>query len=258
MNIHPLTTGTVEIKTAMERGRGAGPLRFARTLLDRGYTGHLPIHAWLIEHPDGPVLVDAGELARTRDMPIARFHVDRDQEIDRALASAGVAPADLALVVLTHLHGDHVNGLSRLPGTRVLASAEALSRGGARGLARRTASQAMPIELRSEPFGAFARSAPLTPDGRVVAVAVPGHARGQIAVAVVEDDHHVLIAGDSAYSQAQVIDLHPDGVSVSAREAVRSMRTILAHARDYATVFLPSHDPDSAERLRTRTVLSTA
>lgn len=258
MNIHPLTTGTVEIKTTMERGRGAGALRFVRTLLGRSYTGRLPIHAWLIEHPDGPLLVDTGELASSRDMPIARFHVDRDEEIDQALQHAGVSATDLAAIVLTHLHGDHINGLSRLPGTKVLASAEALSRGGARVLTRKTGATATPIELQATPFGAFPRSAPLTADGRVVAVPVPGHARGQIAVAVVEDDHHVLLAGDSAYSQAQLIDMQPDGVSISARDAVRSMRTILAHAREHATVFLPSHDPESAERLRARSALSAA
>jgi glyoxylase-like metal-dependent hydrolase (beta-lactamase superfamily II) len=251
VKIQALSTGTVRIKTAMARGRGSAlPSRLARTLLDRQFTGELPIHAWLIEHPQGPILVDTGERSETTDLPIARFAVTRDQEIDRQLALHDVRPEDLAQVVLTHLHGDHMNGLARLPGVAVLASAEAL-RGGARRL-RRLGAAARPLSLTDEPFGAFARSAALTADGSVIAVPVPGHARGQIAVIVVEEDHHVLLAGDSAYSQQQLLDLQPDGVSLSARRAVESMRTILEHARRHPTVFLPSHDPGAEARLAGR------
>lgn len=250
MQIHALTTGTVQIKTRMERGQA--PLRLARALLDRRFTHDLPIHAWLIEHPDGPILVDTGELASTPDPPIARFHVQREDEIDRQLEQLGLAVSDLSQVVLTHLHGDHMNGVIRLGGVRVLASAEALARGGARRLRRRGV-DAQELRLEPRPFGAFARSAPITGDGAVLAVPVPGHARGQIAVVVVEDGRHVMIAGDSAYSEAQLLDQQVDGVSTSARQAAHSMRTILEHARSVPVVYLPSHDPQSAARLQART-----
>jgi N-acyl homoserine lactone hydrolase len=253
LKIHALSTGSVRIKTAMARARGGGPMRFVRTFADRHYGEPLPIHAWLIEHPDGPVLVDTGELATSRDMPIARFDVERDEEIDRQLASAGFAVGDLSQVVLTHLHGDHINGLARLPGARVVASAHAL-RGGSLAL-RRRGQRAEPLQLTDGPFGAFHRSARLTADGRLRAVAVPGHARGQIAVVVVQDDHHVFLAADSAYDQQQLLDLHPDGVSMSARLARRSMLLILEHAERHPTVFLPSHDRESANRLAQRSLL---
>jgi N-acyl homoserine lactone hydrolase len=260
MRVVALTTGTVQIKTAMARGRGASaPVRLARTLLDREYTRALPIHAWLVEHPDGPLLIDTGELCGTRDLPLARFHVEREHEIDRELARAGVQAGELRAVVLTHLHGDHVNGLRRLAGARVLADRQALAFAGARKLRARGASAVEAIELRERPFGAFARSAPLTGDARVVAVPVPGHARGQIAVIVVDDDgRHLLIAGDSAYSEAQLLGGWVDGVSLSARHARSSLDTIRAHAREHATVFLPSHDPDSAARLRGGTLVAPA
>jgi N-acyl homoserine lactone hydrolase len=256
MKIHALSTGTVQIKTAMARGRGRGPARFARTLLDRNFTGDLPIHAWLIEHDDGPILVDTGELATTADPPIARFLVTRDQEIDRQLAAQGLRPQDLRVIVLTHLHGDHTGGLTRLAGVETLASAEALSRGGSRKLSRRGV-RTTPLTLTQEPFGAFERSIALTDDGSVVAVPIPGHARGQIAVVVVEDDCHVLIAGDSAYTEQQLLDQQIDGVSLSPAAAIRSMQTILAHSRRHPTVFLPSHDPESAARLSARAVLAS-
>jgi N-acyl homoserine lactone hydrolase len=257
MQIHPLSTGTVQIKTAMARGRGRGPARFARTLLDRHYTGDLPIHAWLIEHEQGPILVDTGDLATTSDVPIARFSITREQEIDRQLAEHGLGPQDIRMIVLTHLDGDHINGLARLRGVRTLASAEALSRGGSRRLSRRGI-EATPLTLTPEPFGAFDRSAPLTDDRSIIAVPVPGHARGQIAVVAVEDDCHVLIAGDSAYTEQQLCDQQVDGVSRSPGAAVRSMRRILEHARRHPTVFLPSHDPESASRLSARTVVAAS
>ena len=253
--VHAISTGTLCVHRAFERARGRGPGRFARALFDRQFSDELPIHAWLINHPEGPILVDAGELAATSPPPVARFNVRREHEIDAQLAAIGLRPSDLRHVVLTHLHGDHINGLARLAGTRVLASAEALHRGGSRVLARR-GTVAEPLTLAAEPFGAFARSLRLTEDGRVMVVPVPGHARGQIAVIIDAGDRHIMLGADSAFTQQQLLDLHPDGVSFSARTAIRSMRTILDHARLHATVFLPSHDPQSAARLTAREALA--
>ena len=179
----------------------------------------------------------------------------REHEIDQQLAAIGLRPSDLRHVVLTHLHGDHINGLARLAGTRVLACAKALHRGGSRALARRGC-LAEPLSLTAEPFGAFTRSLRLTDDGRVVAVPVPGHVRGQIAVIIVDGDRHIMPGADSAFTQQQLLDLHPDGVSFPVRTAIQSMRTILEHAQLHATVFLPSHDPRSATRLAAREALA--
>lgn len=112
------------------------------------------------------------------------------------------------------------------------------------------------LHLRDEPFGAFATSVPLTDDGRIRAVPVPGHTRGQLAIVVNEGDRHVMLAGDSAYSQAQLLERHPDGVGASPSVARATMERILEHARRHPTVYLPSHDPDSAARLDERVVVN--
>ena len=62
--IHALQTGCVQIKLAQLRRRRGGP---ARVLLDSTWTGWLPIHAWAIEHPEGVIVVDTGETARTSE-----------------------------------------------------------------------------------------------------------------------------------------------------------------------------------------------
>jgi N-acyl homoserine lactone hydrolase len=156
--------------------------------------------------------------------------VRREDEIDLQLAALGLRSSDLRYVLLTHLHGGHINGLARLAGTRVLASAEALHRGGSRALARRGCT-AEPLSLAAEPFGAFTRWLRLTQDQSVVALPVPGHVRGQIAVTIVDGHRHIVFGADSAFNHQQLLDLRPAGVSFSARTAIRSMRTILEHAR---------------------------
>ena len=64
MRIHAIQTGTVAIKTRQLCGRGRGALRPINTLLDTTWTEPLPIYAWVIEHPEGLIVVDTGETAR--------------------------------------------------------------------------------------------------------------------------------------------------------------------------------------------------
>jgi glyoxylase-like metal-dependent hydrolase (beta-lactamase superfamily II) len=192
--------------------------------------------------------------------------VAREDELDRALEGAGYAPKDIQTVVLTHIHGDHFGGLPHVAGARVLAAAReiefALGFGGR--AQRAIGRQSLPDGFHAEPLafdgpalGAFPSSAALTGDGRVVAVPTPGHTVGHLAVVVVQDDHHVLIGGDSAYDQAQLLDRHPDGVSPKASVTLATMDTILEHARRHPTVYLPSHDPESAARLQEVTALES-
>src|SRR6476619_6804758 len=110
MKIHAITTGTVRVHERQRVGAGPGPLRVLATLADRHWTPPLPIHAWLIEHPDGLILVDTGETARaltpgwfTRWNPYfklaVRLDLEREDEIDRRLAAIGVSASDVRTVV---------------------------------------------------------------------------------------------------------------------------------------------------------------
>jgi glyoxylase-like metal-dependent hydrolase (beta-lactamase superfamily II) len=60
---------------------------------------------------DGLVLVEAGCGDKWTDKERATYALDRRTAVD-ALREAGVAPADIAHVVVTHLHFDHAGGLT--------------------------------------------------------------------------------------------------------------------------------------------------
>jgi N-acyl homoserine lactone hydrolase len=262
LRIVALSTGRVRVHDDMYRGRGPNLVRRAR-ILRKGPMGELrPIHAWLIEHPgEGRILVDTGETHAAGDMSFAAFEVAREDELDHQLrATAGVEPGDVDRVVLTHVHGDHADGLPHVPDARVFAGAREIALVGtlAARATRAFTKQPLPEPFAPEPLaldgpavGAFRSSTPLTADGRVIAVPTPGHTPGHLAVLVVQPDHHVLLVGDAAYDLAQLQDLDVDGVSPKASVAKDTMKRILAHAAGHPTVILPSHDPDAAHRLAT-------
>jgi N-acyl homoserine lactone hydrolase len=263
VRILPLTTGTVRLKHAFLHA-ATGPTRQARLFAPGRWSPPLPIHAWLVEHDGHRLLVDAGETAGVRDLPFARFAVGPQDELPAALGAHGLTVEDLDEVVLTHLHGDHVDGAVHVAGPVLVHDAELAAAGtrAARAL-RRVLRQPLPdgldlrpVALDDGPFGAFAASRRLTDDGRVLAVATPGHTPGHVAVLCVDDDgRHVLLAGDLADTVEQVADRRADAIAPDPALHVETLDRVLRHAREHPTVVLPSHDPGSAARLAARTTL---
>lgn len=82
----------------------------------------LQVFVYLVELGEDTVLVDTG-LGPPGDDP---FMPERNGRLPAELAAAGVAPADIDLVVLTHLHPDHVgwnmvDGAPFFPNARYVA-----------------------------------------------------------------------------------------------------------------------------------------
>jgi N-acyl homoserine lactone hydrolase len=263
MRIHALTTGTVRLKHSFLYAR-EGWRRQLDLFLPGAWSGPVPIHCWAVEHEGRVLLVDTGETADVRDIPFARFDVSSDLELPGVLAAAGPSLADLDTVVLTHMHGDHMDGAVHVHGPVLVHEAElAFSRTPGARVTQRIMRQPVPagvdfqpFALDGGPFGAFARSRPLTADGRIVAVDTAGHTPGHVSVVCVDDDgRHILLAGDATDTVEQLRALRADAVGPKPAVSIATMKTILAHAADHPTVYLPSHDLESVVRLEARTTL---
>lgn len=272
--IHAICTGSVRIRTSQRERRTGG---LVRVLLDNSWTEWLPIFVWVIEHAEGVFVVDAGETARTqapgyfpRWHPYYRRAVQMDvspnQEVGPQLKTLGISKTDIRMVVLTHFHTDHVGGLDHFTGCRILASAPAYR--AARGLSGRLQGylpQHLPRDFMPEdmlftpdPIGPFDEHCALTRDGDLFVVPTPGHTPHHVSVVARSHDVNYFLAGDTSYTQDLLLAGVPDGVAPRARSAVSTLTRIRDFAEGEPTVYLPTHDPESEQRLlRRETVYQT-
>ncbi len=257
MRIHALTTGAVSLKHSFLHP-SAGMRRQLDLFLPGPFSEDVPIHCWAIEHRDRLLLIDTGETAGARDIPFARFNVSAAQELPHALANAGLSLDDVSEVVLTHHHGDHVDGIVHVRSRVRMSAAElAFIATAFPRVMRRLLRQPLPpgfapepITFDDGPFGAFDRSRSLSDDGRIVAVETPGHTPGHISVICTDDaGKHVMIAGDATDTLEQLRARRADAVAPDPRTHVATLEKILEHCAQHPTVYLPSHDPESAARL---------
>jgi N-acyl homoserine lactone hydrolase len=262
MRIHAIKTGDVLVKSAFlgtPAKHGIAPY-LANVFVDR-HRVRLPILTWLIEHPEGLIVVDTGENVATKTNFITQttYDLTPEDEIGNQLKHLGIATTDIAKVVLTHLHGDHIDGLKDFPTTPIWVSQREYSplqtngwNMSKLGIHLPASFNPMQITFRPEPFGPFDYSFPLTRDGRVIAVPTPGHTAGHMSVIVIDDDRHYFIAGDVSYNERGMVEQQLVGPSRKIALHRDTLQRVNAYTGLFPTVYLPSHDPESAQRLATK------
>jgi N-acyl homoserine lactone hydrolase len=269
--MHAIQTGTVAIKELQRDGGGHVRRSLARVFADRRWSEPLPIYAWLIEHPEGLILVDTGETARVAEPGyFPRWHpyfrlglresVEPEDEIGPRLRELGFSPDDVRTVVLTHFHTDHAGGLAHFPRSEILSSRVDYEHSrGLAGKARGFLPQHWPdwfspsfVEFGARRFGPFPYSMPLTRAGDVHIVPTPGHTPGHVSVAVEDGNTVVFIAGDASYSEDLMCAGVADGVSPDPARARESLSRIRELTAQRPTIYLPTHDPDAVRRLEQR------
>jgi N-acyl homoserine lactone hydrolase len=244
VSVRVLTTGRVRPKRA-ERGLGR--------YLPGGWSDQtLPVNVFLVSHPAGLCLFDAGLEARAAlpgylpcwhpYLRLARFELDPADEAVSLLREGGIDPARVRWLVLSHLHVDHAGGLASFPEAEVLVSRDEWQR--ARGLAGRLRGYVpgcLPPELaptlvdfEGPAVGPFAGSHDLAGDGSLLLVPTGGHTPGHLALLVRTGEGGFLLAGDLARTAAALERAAPEIASYCEQEGIS---------------VLCAHDPEAAALL---------
>jgi glyoxylase-like metal-dependent hydrolase (beta-lactamase superfamily II) len=170
-----------------------------------GQTGsmRMPVGAFLVEHPDGTAVFDTGmhaELEQTK----ARMRSTAELfELDLAdgwtltgqLAERGLAPDDVDLAIVSHLHFDHCGGLAQLPDARLLVQQAEWDAAFAGPLVDFGVFNPDDFDIGHERL-ALDGEHDVFGDGSVVVVPTPGHTAGHQSLLV---EGRLLLTGDACY-----------------------------------------------------------
>jgi N-acyl homoserine lactone hydrolase len=260
IRITPFSTGTLQLKPIFLEGSPShgGPFGLIRALWrDPDFTGPLPMWAWIIETERELVLIDTGARpCATGGVTRTRFSVSAQQGLIAELARLGFQPGDFDRVLLTHLHGDHVGGLVAFDRERVWVAKpewEPVARFPGRLMRFMTA----PVpggfvpnifEFDGSPMLGFPSSWPVTADGSIVALPTPGHTPGHTSFLVRTGKQDVLIAGDVTYT-ARALEMQRDQGFIADVDKHHDTLRRVAKLISSGVAYLPSHDPESPNRL---------
>jgi N-acyl homoserine lactone hydrolase len=274
VKLHPLLTGSTTGPRAWflrEEGRLAWRHAFGFGVKKADWL-RVPVPAFLVEHPGvGPILIDTGfhpsvaakptaNLGRLSQFSFRNIEMKPDQAVSAQLRARGIEPAQVKVVLMTHLHIDHASAISEYPeATFVVSAAEwaaASDQGQFHGYVKRQFDHGFDWRLLdfegrdAESFSGFARSFDLFRDGSVRAVYTPGHTLGHLSVVLRTERGEVLVAGDAIYMRETLADTHLPYRTEDEHLFRRSLREI----RQYATetpeaLIVPGHDMDAWQEL---------
>ncbi|WP_243294732.1 MBL fold metallo-hydrolase [Geothrix mesophila] len=111
LQVWKLQDGRISLAASLLKGLDAAE---ARRMLGGKDAADTPVNAFLVRMPGHTVLVDTG---------IGKDPDEDSGHLAEQLAAAGVMPADIDLVLITHDHFDHIGGLLKADGTRAFPKA---------------------------------------------------------------------------------------------------------------------------------------
>ena len=109
-----LSDGTFRLDGGAMFGVVPKPLWEKRAPADARNRISLGMRPLLVQSGARRILIDAGIGDKMSDKEIEIYAIDRTAALDHALAAHGLTPADIDVVVATHLHFDHAGGFTRL------------------------------------------------------------------------------------------------------------------------------------------------
>jgi glyoxylase-like metal-dependent hydrolase (beta-lactamase superfamily II) len=194
-----------------------------------------PVHAWVIRHPDGTILVDTGVGLGIE--AIDGWYHPQITPLSAALEAIGLGRCDITAVVISHLHFDHC-------GQQATLSAP-------------TYVQALEFEVAQEPGYTVPDWAAIPTDrlrlvrgdediaDGVRLLSTPGHTPGHQSVCIEAGDERVILAAQCAYRAEELHSGQPAASNLPDASWADAARDSLQHLRALAPATLHlSHDPE--------------
>lgn len=232
----------------------------------------LPVSAYLIECSHGRILFDCGwhrdmspdgvpdknaQIRSLGSLPLYLTNQGRIQQgaaIDEQLAALDIRPADLDLVLLSHLDCDHVNGLELVADAKqIMVSQDELAFAENGALVNRIRyNKAWWSGTKMQTFdwngteGPAGKSYDVFGDGSLVMVNIPGHSKGLCALKITRaDGKFVLLFSDGGYARKSWEKLITSGIADDEKAQKKSLQWIREQSLSAdCAESIANHDPD--------------
>lgn len=215
----------------------------------------LSIHTWVLRRPGRTILIDTG-IGNFKERPgKAVFHQLNTPYLSR-LKAAGVDPADVDLVLNTHLHTDHVGWNTQLvdgrwtptfPNARYLFPQHELE------LVREHPAHLRQVyEDSVKPVLDSGQAATIAAAGESIGdglrfVPTLGHTAGHMSIWLESGADCALFSGDVMHHPAQVFEPQLSSAFCDDPEqAVRTRLRVLAEVEERRALYFSSHFPESS------------
>ena len=216
-----------------------------------------PFIAWYIEGLEKKVLIDTGPPSEERGQKLHAVlnpKVSPEQETPRRLLQMGIKPEDIEVLVLTHLHWDHVGQVDKFRKARIFVTREEFIYAmgpippGKVGYETLTPG-VEPVFMPAIPQFEYLpmEEVEILPGLKVFPT--PGHTPGSISVEVMTAQGPYVIASDAIYGYdnlkgdpANKLPFIMIGIYMDYLAAWKSMETIYRRARFDPKRVIPGHD----------------
>ena len=266
IKVHAVQTGLISVKENFLNQKGKGFLSKLNIVLGKAYADFMPIWVWVIEHPEGIFIIDTGDIAESghpdfyknesrgtrlslRAMSNRRM-IHPEDALDLQLIRLGIRPEQVSRVVLTHLHGDHTDGLKFFPANEIIVHEAEYKKpyGNLPTTYPRWFSPTL-VNFSKDRVDIFDSAYALTKSEDLLLIPTPGHTHHHCSVLLKTDQEHILFAGDTSYKHRQLLDNVFGGANIDFVQTQKTYDHILDYSKKYPLIYLPSHDENSANRL---------
>lgn len=273
IRIHVFHTGEVCVAPELPfGGEHCSTIKASGVFVKKSERLWLPVSAYLIECDHGKILFDCGwhrdmspdgifdkgaQVKSLGSLPLYvtnQGRIEKGAAINEQLAALDIRPADLDLVLLSHLDCDHANGLKMVADAKqILVSKDELNfaeNGTPVNRIRYNADWWNGTKMQTFDWngmeGPAGKSYDVFGDGSFVMVNIPGHSKGLCALKITgSDGRFVLLYADGGYARKSWEQLITSGIADDKAAQKQSLQWIREQSMDANCVAsLANHDPD--------------
>ena len=208
--------------------------------------GKVTDSCYLIRHGDQNMVWDTGLPAKTKNKPMNEngMVASIDRTLADQLGQLGVKPADVSVLGISHMHGDHIGQAAQFTNARLvvgkgdfdrLAGRPEDSLKGWRGTGKQVTLATADVDV----FG----------DGSVVALHLPGHTPDHLALLVKLASGPVILTGDLYHTTIARQKRAVPGFNTSREQTLQSMDKFEKIAKDTGAKVIIQHEPNDIQLL---------